>query len=193
MLSAGHSLLWPQKAELHSKASGERRPPEQEQGNAGTGFHSGQDSPRAHLGWLGRGGGSVASSYDPSTVKVPLLPAPLDFWFRYMMYLCTQAWPGSAQINRPRLVWKLRSEKEKMRNGESAGKEGSTRHPSLSHQPQQQLLPCHPPHPLASLFLESAAPCPRLPALLVLELALFPLLGGCTYMTPGWEHMSLVL
>lgn len=50
MLSEGHSLLWPQEAELHSKASGERRPSEQEQGDAHTGFHSGQGSPRAHLG-----------------------------------------------------------------------------------------------------------------------------------------------
>ena len=147
MLSGGHSLLWPQKAELHSKASGERRPPEQEQGDAYTGFHSGQDSPRAHLGWLGRGGGSVASSHDPSTVKVPLLPAPLDFWFRYLMYFFTQAWLGSAQIDHPRLVWKLRSEKQKMRNGESAGKEGSTPPPQPLPPTPPAAPPVSPPHP----------------------------------------------
>ena len=86
-------------------------------------------------GW-GGGGGSVASSHGPSTVKVPLLPASLDVWSRYWMYFCTQAWPGSAQMDRPLLVWKLRSKKEKMRNGESAGKESV---------PPPQPLPRPPP------------------------------------------------
>ena len=89
----------------------------------------------------------MASSHDPSTVKVPLLPAPLDFWFRYMMYLCTQDWPGSAQINRPCLVWKLRSEKEKMRNGESAGKEGSTPPPQPLPPTPPAAPPVSPPRP----------------------------------------------
>ena len=79
----------------------------------------------------------MASSHFPSTVKVPLFPAPLDFWSRYLMYFCTQAWPGSAQIYRPFLVWKLRSKKEKMRNVESTGEEESV--------PPPQPLPRPPP------------------------------------------------
>lgn len=105
----------------------------------------------------------MASSHDPSTVKVPLLPAPLDFWFRYLMYFCTQAWPGSAQIDHPCLVWKLRS-KEKMRNGESAGKEESTLPPQPLPPPPPAAPLVSPPTPLVSLFLEIPALLPLPPS-----------------------------
>jgi len=57
-------------------------------------------------------------------------------------------------------------------------KKSPSHHSSLSPDPHQQRLLCHPhPTPLLSLFLESPAPFP-LPALLVLEIAPSPLLGG---------------
>lgn len=60
--------------------------------------------------------------------------------------------------------------------------------PSLSPDPHQQLPPVSPPpHPTLVAVPRDPRPYPHfpLPALLVLEVAPFPLLGGCIYMTPG--------
>lgn len=136
---------------------------------------------------MGRGGGSVASSHGPSTVKVPLFPAPLDVWPRYLMYFCTQAWLGSAQIDRPLLVWKLRSKKEKMRNGESAGTEESVPPPQPLLRPPPAAPPVSPPpHPaLVTVPRESCPPSLSQPYWF---LRLHPF--HCTYMIPGWGHWS---
>ena len=85
--------------------------------------------------------GFVSCSLDCEGPTVPRSLGP-GVWSRYLMYFCTQAWPGSAQIDRPFLVWKLRSKKEKMRNGESAGKEESVAPPQPLPRPPPAAASC---------------------------------------------------
>lgn len=136
----------------------------------------------------------MASSHVPSTVKVPLFPDPLGpgVWSRYLMYFCTQAWPGSAQINRPFLVWKLRSKKE-MRNVLSQQTKRSPSHrPSLSPDPHQQLPPVSPlPHPTLVAVPEAPAPFPLSQPYWFLRLHPFPLWGAV--FTPDPWLRALVL
>ena len=90
--------------------------------------------------------GFFSCSLDCEGPTVPRSLGP-GVWSRYLMYFCTQAWPGSAQIDRPFLVWKLRSKKEKMRNGESAGKEESVAPPQPLPRPPPAAASCVTPAP----------------------------------------------
>jgi len=116
MLSGGHSVLRSQRAV--SKRSFRKKQDSSENGSTEKQERVSiwaRTTPRDLLGLreLGRGGGSVASPQSPSAIRAPVLPDHLDTWSRCLMYSCTQATLGLAQICRPCRVRKLWNKKEK--------------------------------------------------------------------------------